>query len=437
MTKVIDMKKMALALAALTAVLTSCGGDKTAQLKAVAEPSWYADSAMYVNQAALLNEMAIYPKNIVMMGDSYIADGLWREFFADTTFKNHGIENTTTEHILYNIDAVAAKHPAKLFISAGSVDIECGRNAEEAAGNLVATYKRVKALSPETAVYFCGTTNNTGEFGKFNSLMKEKASNGFTFIDLSSELGSNMDTFSWDGGKHLNGYGYEAFAKILSQYVGLKNVNVAVETQAGESRHAQKVSIFSSIPSSIKKIVMVGDCYTEQCPWGEILPFPAIISRACSGDKISDIAERIDCIGSDDPAKIFLLAGGNDLRDFSKNISEIWKEYQSLIKKIQTIYPEVQLYIQSIVPIRENSLYDIDWKEFNNRAVELNKLLAAGVESNGYFFVDLYKLFVDESGSLAEEYTYNGVHFNPNGYFKWATELLQGPRLIIMDIKNK
>jgi len=424
---------MVLAMAALAVLLTSCGGEKTAQLSPVAAPSWYADSAAYVNQAAIKNNMIVNPQNIVMIGDDYIADGLWREFYADTTIKNHGISGTTTEHILYNIDNVAYAHPAKIFFQTGYRDITNGRSAKDAAKTMLEVFKRVKAISPETALYFISVSTNEGEFGTFNSMMKS-AADGYTYIDI-TEMNDKMDIYSWDSKMHLNGYGYEALAKILAPFIGREPVNVAVETPAGESRHAQMVSIFKSIPSMTKKIVMVGDCYTGDVNWSELLPFPAVIDRAIDGDAIKDVEDRLDCLGSDDPAKVFLLIGINDIIDMSKSVSDIWKDYQSLIKTFKSKYPDTQLYIQSVVAIRENNVLDIDWRELNNRAAELNKLLEAGTEGEGYFFIDLNAILADEEGILAQENTFDGVHFTPDAYFKWATELLKGPRLIIMDNK--
>ena len=119
----------------MAAVLTVCCTGCSQQVPS-AKPEWFTNAAYFEEKNGMYEEMPVFPKNIVMVGDDYIDRGLWNEFFGDTTIKNRGITYDATEHVLYRIGKIAAQKPAKIFVSAGWNDVLHGTAAETIVTNL-------------------------------------------------------------------------------------------------------------------------------------------------------------------------------------------------------------------------------------------------------------------------------------------------------------
>ena len=120
------------------------------------------------------------------------------------------------------------------------------------------------------------------------------------------------------------------------------------------------------------------------------------------------------------------------------DVAECWSNYEKLIKALKKELPEADLYVQSVFPVGRQVEY---CDQFNAAAQQLNKLLEAGVERYEYFYLDLASPLADEEGYLNAEYSYDGVHLVADGYFRWATVLLEGggARLLVLkdQIQNK
>lgn len=437
------MKKILLAFAFTATMLTACR-EKGPNLQPVAEPTWYSDEGYSRSIISMYEDFPIWQDNMVMMGDNYIHKAPWSEFYADTTFRNRGVSGIGVEHVLWQIDGIASSKPAKIFIQIGNTDIDRGTSAADVVTGICTAFDRARRISPETQLYFISPVVRGDEGAKaaveqVNRSMQEYAGKGlFTFVDVNSALQQGIagGFFSQDGGYSLNGAGYEVFAAALDPYVGKTHLNRAADgEEAGEATyHKTRASVYRSITRQEGPcIVMLGASIVEGGLWNELFPFSHTFNRGISGDRTDDILDRVADVKAMSPDKIFLQVGRNDMGGKETiDVAGCWSNYEKLIKTVKKELPEADLYVQSVFPVGRQVEY---CDQFNAAAQQLNKLLEAGTERYEYFYLDIWSVLADEQGYMNEDYSYDGVHLVADGYFKWATVLLEGggTRLLVLD----
>lgn len=447
------MKKFFLIAMAAIATLTACNNAAEQT-----EDIYRTNTYMY-GRTDLFNVLPVAENDIVMVGDDYTDLGEWASFYGSNTIKNRGIRGDKASAVINRIDSVAAKKPAKLFLSEGYNDIKDGAKAGDVVKNLEKVMARIHKISPKTELYFINIANSCGlteeqkaEAAEVNAQM-DKVKKNFTCIDLAGALEQGLadGTFSGCNGLYLNGAGYEAYAKLLAPYVGMEALNSAVEEDNTEvdaylqgwygknepgtcmpaEYYSHKLSVFRSLPDTHNGIVLLGDSLTDFANWDELFPGFNIVNRGIAGDMIDGITCRLDELEADQPNKIYVMAGCNDLGKYpEKDILDVWSSYEKLIKAIHAKFPKATLYIQSILPVSPAD--GEGYKEFNKKAENLNKILLAGKKEMNYIFVDLTEPLKDEYEDLREECTTDGCHLTATGYLTWATELLQIGRLIVI-----
>ena len=433
------MKKILFVVAMASVLLAGCSQGPA---NPYAKPEWFTNENYFEEKNGMYEEMPVFPANIVMVGDDYIDRGLWNEFFGDTTIKNRGITYDATEHVLYRITPIAKQKPAKIFVSVGWNDVINNKPQEAAVENIEKIFKQIRKVSPKTQCYWLNIVGSStlpkeqAEALDFiNSQVKAKAEKGgFEVIDIDAAMqeGINNGTYSWDGGKLLNGAGYEALTQAMEEQVGKPHLNKANDREYPlevSDYYKHRVSVFRSLPETEGQIIMLGNSLNNNALWTEIFPMGYIVNRGISGDVVEGVCQRIDEIVPDQPKKIFLITGTNDfINDPEVSGLKVWERYEKLIQTIQKELPETKLYIQGTLPLNPKSKF---YEGFNARAAELNKLLEAGKERYKYFYIDLPAVMSDENGDLDARYTTDGIHLSAMGYFVWATELAQGMRMSV------
>jgi lysophospholipase L1-like esterase len=249
------------------------------------------------------------------------------------------------------------------------------------------------------------------------------------------------------GDNRINGAGYEIIAKAVAPYIGLEARNTITndpiivhsdrsidparryaqaykERYAGRSAHyIARLSIFRSIPNTNQKVVMLGNSITNNCWWNELLERDAaeVINRGISGDTVLGILDRLDDIVDENPAKIYLLSGVNDMfEDSNVAKEEVWNRYQQLIEAICDRMPDAELTISTTLPV--NPLTKL-YPGINEKVAYLNSQLKANALKYGYNFIDLAPILSDKNGDLSAQHTCDGIHLLPSAYHMWK-ELL-------------
>jgi len=432
------MKKILFIATLAAAVLGAC--TKQAAISAP-EPQWYTNQAYFEEKNGMYEEMPICPTNIVMVGDDYIDRGPWNEFYGDTAVKNRGITYDATEHVRYRIGRIAAQKPAKIFVSVGYNDVLHGTAPESIVAAIDDIFTVIGKLSPATDCYWLNIVGSSSlpaeQVAAIDQVNAEVANlssrRSFNVIDICSALRPGVDEgrFSWDGGKLLNGTGYEALCSTLDEKVGKPHLNRADEKEYPlevSDYYRHRASLLRSLPSTEGKIVMLGNSLNNNAPWAELIPLDYVLNRGISGDVIDGVCQRLDELENDNPVKIFLMTGTNDLINEPDIAAvKVWERYEHLLREIRRMYPGTILYVQSILPLNPKTKF---YEGFNEKAAEINKLLSAGMDRYDYFYLDIAEKLSDANGDLDARYTTDGIHLSATGYFVWCTELVKGNRMM-------
>jgi len=166
-----------------------------------------------------------------------------------------------------------------------------------------------------------------------------------------------------------------------------------------------------------KRIVFMGNSITEG--WSNHYPdFFAgkpYINRGISGQTTPQMLIRFrpDVI-SLRPAVVVILAGTNDIAGNTgpSTLEMILDNIISMVEIAQA--NNIKVILCSVLPA-----FDYPWKPGLDPAEKipvLNKMIADYATRNNILYLDYFSTMADEKKGLKEEYTYDGVHPNRNGY---------------------
>ena len=423
------MRKSLLALSFALLVLASCK-EKGPALDPVAEPSYYKNATYFAEKNGMYEQLPIGEKDIVLVGDDYIDRGLWNEWFPSYSMKNRGITYDETAHVLYRIDKIAEGHPAKLFVSVGYYDVVRGVGLDTVITNIYNIFERVSKVSPKTKLYYINIVGADLEGQKANErdavnagILELSHSGLFEYIDVADKVRAGVESglYSYNGGYHLNGKGYEVFSAAFERQVGEPSTALGVEYPYEDTvfpYYHNRASIFLASPAKHHKIVMLGNSLNNNAPWNELFPGVDLINRGISGDVTRGILQRVPEVAAHTPEKVFLLTGPNDLiNEPELSVEDFMASYKKVVERIKELMPDTQLYVHSLLPINPKSRY---YEGYNARAAAIDALLAENAETWGYTYIDLVPAMSDENGDLKDSYTTDGLHLTAEAYKAWV-----------------
>jgi lysophospholipase L1-like esterase len=181
----------------------------------------------------------VLPNNddeIIFLGNSITAGGIWTELFQDLRINNRGISGDVTDGILFRLDEVTESNPSKIFIMIGVNDLSKGKSKAYILMNYQRIIDEILNDSPETKIYiqsilpvnnefdyFKNHTNKTDSILSINDSLKIIAADqGLTYIDLFSSFANEElklnESYTFDG-LHLNGQGYLLWKSIVEKYI--------------------------------------------------------------------------------------------------------------------------------------------------------------------------------------------------------------------------
>lgn len=179
---------------------------------------------------------------------------------------------------------------------------------------------------------------------------------------------------------------------------------------------------FAAEPKSKRDIIFLGNSLTFWGRFNEMAGKKNIKNRGIPGDHTFGVLNRLTDIIKGKPAKLFLMIGINDIaRNFPDSI--IIRNCQQIVQRVKTESPRTKIFLQSILPT--NSVFDKLPAHYNKNAqiITINAAIAAIANAFGATYIDLYSSFVNKTGSLIEELSFDGVHLTKKGYDKWLSIL--------------
>ena len=211
---------------------------------------------------------------------------------------------------------------------------------------------------------------------------------------------------------------------IKSLFIAGASALAAAPVASAESEYwEQRASLFDILPVNSGDIVFLGNSITDGGEFAELFGMSNIKNRGISADVVKGVEKRLDRVIENQPRKIFLLIGINDV---SHNLSadRIASDYARIVKRIRKEAPRSELYIQSVMPVNN------DFKRYKNllgkeRVIpELNGKLRTLAESTGAHYVDLWPALADPAtGKLRREFTNDGLHLTGKGYKAWTAAI--------------
>ena len=194
------------------------------------------------------------------------------------------------------------------------------------------------------------------------------------------------------------------------------------------AHYEKRMEIFNQLPKEKGGIVFLGNSITEQGFWNELLPRKVIHNRGIGGDNTFGVLARLDQIIDIKPEKIFILIGINDIAR-GLPTATISSNIYRILSQLTDQLPHTSIIIQSVIPINESLLQADYLKNKKDKISELNKEIKNLASRFEIPYLDLHPLFANETGDLNKNFTNDGVHILPQGYFQWM-ELLKNENLI-------
>ena len=207
--------------------------------------------------------------------------------------------------------------------------------------------------------------------------------------------------------------------KLLEKpfYVLLLLSFVSAQDWANLSKYKEDNAKLALTSSSENRIVFMGNSITED--WKTIHPEffsgKPYINRGISSQTTPQMLLRFraDVINLN-PELVIILAGTNDIAG-NTGPSSIEMIAHNIISMAElAIINDIQIILCSVLPV-----YDYTWKPGLNpveKISTLNEIMRDYAQNNGITYLDYYASMVDDKKGLTEDYTYDGVHPNKNGY---------------------
>ena len=163
-----------------------------------------------------------------------------------------------------------------------------------------------------------------------------------------------------------------------------------------------------------KKILLMGDSITACFNTKMLLPEFNIINKGLSGNNSTHLLKRLERdLLTSNPDIVFILIGTNDIAAGFTD-TEILFNINIILEITAEKLRKSKIFITSILPTRNNELRP------NERIRGLNKKIQMITEELKVNYLDLYSIFVDDTGQLGRELTNDGLHLNEKAYLKWA-----------------
>ncbi|MBL4561333.1 MAG: hypothetical protein JKX79_10160 [Labilibaculum sp.] len=223
---------------------------------------------------------------------------------------------------------------------------------------------------------------------------------------------------------------YRRMINFLICFIVLISVDISMTKSAGAqntlpydttytfSHYKVRRAFYEGLPNRKNEIVFLGNSITENGDWNELFQNKKIVNRGIGGDVCWGLHNRLDEVLSSQPKCIFLMIGINDIGR-SVPVDIIAEKIREILQEIQAQSPSTKVYLQSVLPINEETIWYAYMKNKSDKIVQLNKQLKIIAANENVRFIDLYSRFVDDKGNLKLEYTADGIHLSAAGYLHW------------------
>ncbi len=172
------------------------------------------------------------------------------------------------------------------------------------------------------------------------------------------------------------------------------------------------------------KIVMLGNSLTENGKdWNSRLGADNVLNYGIIGDDSQGMTLRLHQFVPQHPKAIVLMCGINDL-SHGLTAEEVFIHVKRLIEAIRLADKDVQVYVQSILPINESTNRWKTLRGCTSKVPAINSLLGDYCQTKGLTYIDIFPHMVTKGTHvLKRAYTTDGLHLTEKGYQVWSRVL--------------
>ena len=161
-----------------------------------------------------------------------------------------------------------------------------------------------------------------------------------------------------------------------------------------------------------------GDSITAGNNFDELFPDLTVVDKGINGATIEDLTRRVPEVSTHSPAKIFVMAGGNNLESNDpEHIAHCLELYRGLLDALREACPDAEIYVESMLPVDKAVAYS--WGISNRTIRTYNQGLKDIAEEYGLTYLDIYPAYA-VTGGLNPDYTEDGVHLKDDAFGPWA-----------------
>lgn len=165
------------------------------------------------------------------------------------------------------------------------------------------------------------------------------------------------------------------------------------------------------------EIVFFGDSLIYYGEFASLFPNKVVCNLGLRGDSLMGMKNRVEQVKLLKPRNVCLMAGINDVANYS--VKAFREKYELLIKELKGQVPTVNLIIFSMLPVN-NLSFSISCN--NEMIAHCNGEIASLCIIHGLYYVDLFTVY-EQNGLLPSWLTKDGLHLTLNGYNKWYNKL--------------
>lgn len=207
---------------------------------------------------------------------------------------------------------------------------------------------------------------------------------------------------------------------LLSLFISSTSMAQEIEENILENAHyIERCKIFQSEPLKKGQIVFFGNSITEAGKWSVYFEQKQPANRGIAGDNTEGMLARIHEVISARPAKIFIMAGVNDI-SLQRSNDIILRQMKMLLRQIKASSPQTQIYVQSTLPICNEKLKYSRLKGKEVQIENYNTLLKSLCYEMQITYIDIYSLLLEKPLTLDPKYTADGLHLNEEAYTIWS-----------------
>lgn len=150
--------------------------------------------------------------------------------------------------------------------------------------------------------------------------------------------------------------------------------------------------------------------------------FKLLSDKGIKNPKTGEKVNLSEVLQQKEYGKIYIMLGLNELG--YGNTERFYEKYKEVLEKIKEWQPQAVIFVMANLHVsQEKNNYST---EFNNINVnDKNVAVANLADGINIFYLDCNPLFVDESGFLKAELTFDGVHLYANSYSVWKDFLME------------